>query len=116
MKTMLPLSILAILTLNACQSDTVPDKPIKIEEGQTQTAGGMEIKVERVLVAYYQDGDFISDQTSADISINKNGKTIYWNAVYGEVTNVFGYRLTLKFCAIGRTEWKSYADILVEKD
>ena len=116
MNRILLLSILACLTFYACQSDAIPDKPLKIEEGQTKTAGGMEIKVERVLVAYFQDGDVVADQTSVNISIKKDGETLYWNAVWGSVTNVLGHRLTVKDCAFGRADWKSFADILIEKE
>jgi len=124
--------ILVLLVLGgvfmSCQSEAVPnkpkkienveaqpivDKPLRIEEGKSISYGGMEIKIERIVEAFFQTENGFSEQTQVAVSIKKDGKSVKWNAVYGSVTNVFGYKLKVKDCATGTSDWKSFAEFLV---
>ncbi|OHD54884.1 MAG: hypothetical protein A2Y33_16050 [Spirochaetes bacterium GWF1_51_8] len=130
MRSFIPLSILAVLTFVACQSETVPDKtglignepakpaadkPFRVEEGQTKIYGGMEIKIERIVEAFFQTEKGFSEQTQVDVTIKKDGKTVNWDAVYGSATNIFGYEIKVKDCATGTSDWRSFADFLFIK-
>lgn len=112
----------------SCQSETTSDKPVKIgsieshpienkplriEVGKSLNYSGMVIKIESIVEAFFQTENGFSEQTQVAITIKKDGKTVNWNAVYGSVTNVFGYKLEVKDCATGTSDWKSFADFIV---
>lgn len=128
MRHFLPIFFIFGVFIMSCQSESAPDKPVKtgsaevqpvadkplrVEEGKSISVGGMEIKIERIVEAFFQKETGFSEQTQVAVVITKDGKTVKWDAVYGSVTNVFGYRLKVKDCATGTSDWKSFADFII---
>jgi hypothetical protein len=100
---------------NAGKSESHPagEKPLRIEEGNSMNYAGMVIKIERIADVFLQSDIGFSEQTHVAVTVKKDGKTVKWDAVYGSVTNVFGYYLKVKYCATGTSDWKSFAEFLV---
>jgi hypothetical protein len=88
---------------------------LKIEEGEAGTYKDISVKLVEIVDAFYEKDGIHSSRTEYELEIT-NGKDITRKGgSYGSIFNIFGYKIAVKYCAVGTRDWKSFVECEIEK-
>ena len=91
-------------------------KKFKIEEGQKLKYDSLSIKLNQIQESFYEkDGIHIS-VTEYTLELTHENEIKIIDGTYGSEFSFLGYHISVKDCAVGTRDWKSFVEIEIHSE